>query len=64
MQTADTPHVVGMAMETCDTWLELDGVVHVTGPRDSAYTPGGVHHRWRAADGLPYRLIIVKESSA
>ena len=44
--------------------LELGGVVHRLGPRDSAYTPGGMGHRWRGADGQPYRLIVVKESGA
>jgi len=44
--------------------LELGGVVHRLGPRDSAYTPGGTGHRWRAADGRAYRLIVVKESGA
>lgn len=44
--------------------LELGGVVYRLGPRDSAYTPGGTGHRWRGADGQPYRLIVVKESGA
>lgn len=43
--------------------LELGGVVHELGPRDSAYTPGGTGHRWRSADAQPYRLIVVKESN-
>ncbi len=43
--------------------LELDGVVHTLGPRDSAYTSGGAGHRWRSPDGRPYRLILVKESN-
>lgn len=51
-------HVVDGRIE-----LELDGVRHFLGPRDSAYTPGGTGHRWRAAGTDPYRLIIVKESS-
>ncbi|GAA3021891.1 helix-turn-helix domain-containing protein [Microbacterium dextranolyticum] len=51
-------HVVDGRIE-----LELDGERHVLGPRDSAYTPGGTGHRWRTADPVPYRLIIVKESS-
>lgn len=44
--------------------LELGGVVHLLGPRDSAYTPGGTGHRWRSPDARPYRLIVVKESHA
>lgn len=44
--------------------LELGGVVHRLGPRDSAYTPGGTSHRWRSADAHPYRLIVVKEAGA
>ena len=52
-------HVVDGAIE-----LELDGVVHALGPRDSAYTPGGTGHRWRSATARPYRLIVVKESNA
>lgn len=42
--------------------IELDGVVHEIGPRDSAYSMGGTPHRWRSADGRAFRLLIVKES--
>lgn len=52
-------HVIDGVIE-----LELDGVVHRLGPRDSAYMPGGTGHRWRSADAGPYRLIVVKESGA
>lgn len=42
--------------------VELDGEVHVLEPGDSAYAMGGVPHRWRSADGEPFRLLIVKEA--
>ncbi|MGA1828699.1 helix-turn-helix domain-containing protein [Microbacterium sp.] len=31
------------------------------GPGDSVYCRSGTLHRWRSADGEPYRLIIIKE---
>ncbi len=40
----------------------LDGYGEwILGPGDSVYCRSGTRHRWRSADGDPYRLIIIKE---
>lgn len=38
--------------------------LRVLGPGDAAYYAGPTPHRWRSADGGPFRLIVVKEHPA
>lgn len=41
--------------------VEVDAVESVLQVGDCAYYAGGVSHRWWSADGLPYRLLVVKQ---
>ena len=38
-----------------------DEGIHTLEPGDSLHYAGGTLHRWRSADGGPYRMILVKE---
>lgn len=39
---------------------DLDGVLHPMSTGDAIYVPGGTPHRWRSANGKPFRLLFVK----
>lgn len=41
-------------------WLDLDGEVHLLAAGDAHWIPSSAPHRWRSADGAPFRMLFVK----
>lgn len=39
---------------------DLDGVIYPMSTGDAIHIPGGTPHRWRSANGKPFRLLFVK----
>ena len=41
-------------------WLDLDGELHLLRAGDAILVPSNAKHRWKTADGRPFRQLFIK----